>query len=91
MAAPGEESLQQRPVFYGDQRVVSDPRKGCCLFWVVPDVAPGFNVPAFYEDFVNDRRAQVQQQISRRAARAPPPPPPPPPPHGPVAVGVPVG
>ena len=79
------ETLDQRPVFYGDQRVVSDRRKGVCLFWVVPDVSPGFNVPAFYEDFVQERRALVQEQLARKHQHAPPPPPPPPPPSsGPV-------
>ena len=72
---------QQGPVRYGDLRVVSDRRKGaCCLFWVVPDVAPGFNTPAFYEDFIEERREHVAQQLATRAEKArreqPPPPPP---------------
>ena len=109
---------EQRPVFYGDTRVLSDRRKGSCLYWVrhtppwpahpffclralvvgalptsllrappflfpellavvsqvVPDVAPGFNVPAFYEDFVRERREMVNQRLARRQPPGPQPP-----------------
>ena len=37
-----------------------------CSQQVVPDVAPGFNTPAFYEDFVEERRAHVQRKVMRR-------------------------
>ena len=33
-ARPAAMDAEQRPVFYGDTRVVSDRRKGTCLFWV---------------------------------------------------------
>ena len=36
---------------------------------VVPDVAPGFNVPPFYEGFVEERRQHVAEQAQRRASR----------------------
>ena len=41
---------------------------------VVPDVAPGFNVPAFYEDFVRERREMVNQRLARRQPPGPQPP-----------------
>ena len=44
------------PLSYGDLRVRSDRRRGVCLFWVVPDVSPGFNVPDFYEAVLRDQR-----------------------------------
>ena len=37
---------------------------------VVPDVAPGFNVPTFYEDFVVERRAHVHRKVERNYRRA---------------------
>mmetsp|Transcript_51286 Transcript_51286/g.102070 ORF Transcript_51286/g.102070 Transcript_51286/m.102070 type:complete len:88 (+) Transcript_51286:65-328(+) len=59
--------------FYGDLRVRTDRSRGTCLFWVVPDVAPGFNAPPFYDDFVNERRAYL---TAARSPLASPPPPP---------------
>ena len=47
---------------------------------VVPDVAPGFHVPAFYENFVHERREHVQFKVEKREQsmqnqlRPPPPP-----------------
>ena len=55
------------PISYGDLRVTSDRSKGSCLFWVVPDVAPGFNVPFFYNDFIKERREDVSAAVARRA------------------------
>ena len=40
-----------------------------CVLQVVPDVAPGFNVPAFYEDFVAERRAHVHSKVERNLRR----------------------
>ena len=64
------------PLSYGDLRLRSDRRRGACLYWTVPDVSPGFNVPDFYAGFL------AQQQQATAAAHAdgarPPPPPPPP-------------
>ena len=63
-----EQQQQQQPAIrYGDLRVCTDRRKGTCLFWVVPDVAPGFNVPNFYEDFVVERREHVRARLEREA------------------------
>ena len=36
---------------------------------VVPDVAPGFNVPKFYDDFVEQRRDEVAEQARWRSER----------------------
>lgn len=46
----------------------------CALFHlqVVPDTAPGFNVPAFYEDFIQERRACVEEKLARRRQAMPP-------------------
>ena len=38
----------------------------CTCAQVVPDVAPGFNVPNFYDDFIRERRAFVQEKIENR-------------------------
>mmetsp|Transcript_30772 Transcript_30772/g.94306 ORF Transcript_30772/g.94306 Transcript_30772/m.94306 type:complete len:88 (+) Transcript_30772:166-429(+) len=40
----------EAPISYGDLRIRADREHGVCLFWVVPDIAPGFNVPEFYAD-----------------------------------------
>ena len=57
------------PLSYGDLRVRSDRRRGVCLFWVVPDVSPCFNVPDFYEAVLRDQREYEQQQRARKQAR----------------------
>jgi hypothetical protein len=57
------------------------------FFWksyalqVVPDVAPGFHVPAFYDNFVRERREHVkfkvdkrEQMVQQQQMRPPPPP-----------------
>ena len=54
---------------YGDLRVRSDRRRGVCLFWTVPDVSPGFNVPDFYEAVLRDQREYERQQQARKQAR----------------------
>ena len=55
-----------RPVFYGDMRVTTSRDKGSCLFWVVPDVTPGFNTPPFYDEFVKERREHVAELVARK-------------------------
>ena len=67
------------PIAYGDLRMRTERRNGCCLFWVrgaplyprprcrgrdarpapqvVPQVSPGFNVPEFYETFLEQQPA----------------------------------
>ena len=52
------------PIGYGDLRITSDRRVGSCLFWVVPDVSQGFNVPEFYEQFRNELAAERAWQAS---------------------------
>jgi hypothetical protein len=61
---------EEQPLAYGDLRVRTDRRRGACLFWVVPDVAPGFNVPDFYSAFVEERRREVQELQQRSSAAA---------------------
>lgn len=71
-AAVADAGLMQddaAPLSYGDLRVRSDRRRGVCLFWVVPDVSPGFNVPDFYEAVLRDQREYEQQQRARKQAR----------------------
>lgn len=36
---------------------------------VVPDVSPGFNVPAFYDGFVEERRQYVADLLARQHQR----------------------
>jgi hypothetical protein len=43
--------------------------RACMRAQVVPDVAPGFNVPAFYEDFVMERRQYVDDLLARQQHR----------------------
>ena len=64
-----EEQDQPRGPYYGDIRICSDRRNGTCLFWVVPDVAPGFNVPGFYDDFIVERREHVRARLEYEAQR----------------------
>ena len=47
--------------------LISSPcARTCTCAQVVPDVAPGFNVPNFYDDFIRERRAFVQEKIENR-------------------------
>ena len=41
-----------------------------CAAQVVPDVSPGFNVPDFYAQFVEQRKAEVSERVAHvKAAR----------------------
>lgn len=84
--------LSEEPLGYGDLRIRSDKRHGVCLFWVVPDVCAGFNVPDFYAGFFQQRDAHrarhagpassVDPHINGIDTESSSPMPPPPPPPG---------
>ena len=67
MSAEDGDDERGPPIGYGDLRITSDRRVGSCLFWVVPDVSQGFNVPEFYEQFVAELAADRAWQSSGRA------------------------
>ena len=62
---------QPPPIGYGDLRITSDRRVGSCLFWVVPDVSQGFNVPEFYEQFRDELAAERAWQANGGAEGQP--------------------
>lgn len=71
MDQPLETEEESAPISYGDMRITTDRRIGPCLFWVVPDVSAGFNVPAFYAQFFAQRPDDAERPPPAASSRGP--------------------